>query len=62
METIGFDLRQTQRTPLMPNHVDALRAAGVQRNYPAGKMLAGQGDLMDRFIWIESGEVEWSTS
>ena len=58
METIAFDLRQTQRTPLAPGHVDALRAAGMQRRYPAGTMLTHQGDPMDRFIWVEAGEVE----
>jgi thioredoxin reductase (NADPH) len=58
METIAFDLRQTQRTPLTPGHVDALRAAGVRRSYPAGTMLAGQGDPMDRFIFVEAGEME----
>ncbi len=58
METIAFDLRQTQRTPLAPSHVDALRAAGIRRSYPAGTMVAHQGDLMDRFIWVEAGEME----
>jgi thioredoxin reductase (NADPH) len=58
METIAFDLRQTQRTPLAPGHVDALRAAGVRRSYPAGTTLARQGDPMDRFIFVEAGEME----
>jgi thioredoxin reductase (NADPH) len=58
METIAFDLRQTQRTPLSPAHVDVLRAAGQRRAYAAGTMVAQQGDPMDRFIWLESGEME----
>lgn len=58
METIAFDLRQTQRTPLTPGHVEALRAVGTPRSYPAGAMVAHQGDPMDRFIWVESGEME----
>ncbi|TPG15374.1 FAD-dependent oxidoreductase [Sphingomonas oligophenolica] len=58
METIAFDLRQTQRTPLAPGHVATLRAAGRERSYPAGAMLADQGDPIDRFVWIEAGEVE----
>lgn len=58
METIAFDLRQTQRTPLTPAHVEALRAAGEHRTYPAGAMVADQGDPMDRFIWVERGEIE----
>ena len=58
METIAFDLRQTQRTPLTPAHVEALKAAGVRRRYPAGTVITRQGDPMDRFIWVEAGEVE----
>jgi len=58
METIAFDLRQTKRTPLSPAHVDALRAAGKPRRYPAGSNVTEQGDRMDKFIWIESGEIE----
>lgn len=58
METIAFDLRQTQRTPLSPDHVETLRAAGVERTYAAGTVIARQGDPMDRFIWIDAGEVE----
>lgn len=58
METISFDLRQTQRTPLAPTHVEALRAVGTPRAYPAGTLIAAQGDPMDRFIWVDAGEVE----
>lgn len=58
METIGFDLRQTQRTPLADSHVAALRAIGTPATYAAGSVIAREGDPMDRFIWIESGEVE----
>lgn len=58
METIAFDLRQTQRTPLAASHVDAIRAAGEKRTYRAGSMVVQQGDLIDRFIWVEAGEIE----
>ena len=58
METIAFDLRQTQRTPLSPSHIEALRAVGKPLMYPQGVVIAQQGDRMDQFIWIESGEVE----
>jgi thioredoxin reductase (NADPH) len=58
MESIAFDLRQTQRTPLAPSHVDALRAVGTPRTYSAGTMVVHQGDRMDRFIWLEAGEME----
>jgi thioredoxin reductase (NADPH) len=58
METIGGDLRQMQRTPLAASHVEALRAAGKVATYPAGEYLARPGDPMDRFIYVEDGEIE----
>jgi thioredoxin reductase (NADPH) len=58
METIGADLRQMQRTPLAPTHVDALRAAGEVATYPAGTFLARTGEPMDRFVYVEDGEIE----
>jgi thioredoxin reductase (NADPH) len=58
METIGGDLRQMQRTPLAASHVEALRAVGKAATYPAKTFLARPGDPMDRFIYIEEGEIE----
>jgi thioredoxin reductase (NADPH) len=58
METIGADLRQMQRIPLTASHVEALRAAGKVSSYPAGAFLARPGDPMDRFMYVEEGEVE----
>jgi thioredoxin reductase (NADPH) len=58
METIGNDLSQMQRTPLTPEHVGRLRAAGKVVTYPAKVFLARPGDPMDRFVYIEEGEVE----
>jgi len=58
METIGGDLRQMQRTPLAAAHVDALRAAGKVATYPAGTILARLGERVDRFLYVEEGEVE----
>jgi len=58
METIGYDLRQMQRTPLAAPHVEALRAAGKIVKYPARVFLARPGNPMDRFTYIEDGEVE----
>jgi thioredoxin reductase (NADPH) len=58
METIGADLRQMQRTPLAAAHVDALRAAGKVATYPAGAFLARPGEPMDRFVYVEKGEIE----
>lgn len=58
METIGRDLREMQRVPLHESHVAALRAAGTQRHYPAGTFVARPGTLVDRFVYIEEGEIE----
>jgi thioredoxin reductase (NADPH) len=58
METIGADLNQMQRIPLAASHVEALRAAGKGATYPKGAFLARPGGPMDRFIYVEEGEVE----
>src|SRR3984893_15888667 len=58
METIGADLRQMQRPPLAAAHVEALRAAGEIATYPAGTFLARPGEPMDRFVYVEEGEIE----
>ena len=58
METIGNDLRQMQRTPLAASHVEALRTRGKVVSYKAGAVLAQPGDAMDRFMYLEDGEVE----
>jgi thioredoxin reductase (NADPH) len=58
METIGADLRQMQRTPLAASHVEALRAVGKVATYPAGTFLARPGEPVDRFVYVEEGEIE----
>lgn len=58
METIGADLRQMVRTPLADTHVAALRAAGSEVFYPAGTFLARPGQPIDRFTYVEEGEIE----
>jgi thioredoxin reductase (NADPH) len=58
METIGGDLAQMQRTPLAAAHVEALRAAGKTATYPAGTFLARPGEPVDRFVYVEEGEIE----
>jgi thioredoxin reductase (NADPH) len=58
LESIGADLRQMQRTPLAATHVEALRTAGKIATYPGGAFLSRPGQLIDRFIYIEDGEVE----
>jgi thioredoxin reductase (NADPH) len=58
LETIGRDLNEMQRVPLADSHVAALRAAGTIAHYPAGTFLAQPGEPVDRFVYIEDGEVE----
>src|ERR1700727_489094 len=58
METIGGDLNQMQRTPLAPAHVEALRKAGAVAPSPAGAFLTRPGQPVERFVYIEDGEVE----
>jgi thioredoxin reductase (NADPH) len=47
-----------QRTPLAAAHVEALRAAGEVRTYPAGTFLVRPGEPIDRFVYVEEGEIE----
>ncbi|MBY0294808.1 MAG: FAD-dependent oxidoreductase [Methylobacterium sp.] len=58
MESIGRDLREMQRIPLSPSHVAALRAIGAERHYAAGTFLVRAGDPVDRFVYVEAGEIE----
>ncbi|KQP33305.1 thioredoxin-disulfide reductase [Methylobacterium sp. Leaf469] len=58
MESIGRDLAEMQRVPLAASHIAALRAVGVERHYPAGRFLARAGEPADRFVYVETGEVE----
>lgn len=58
METIGRDLAEMQRTPLEPSHVAAIHGAGRGVNYTAGTLLVRPGDPVDRFVYIEEGEIE----
>ncbi len=58
MESIGVDLRAMQRTPLHDSHVEALRAAGTVKTYPAGTFMARPGDPADKFTYVEEGEIE----
>ena len=58
MESIAPDLRVMPRTPLEPEHIAALRKAGRERNYAAGEMVAEEGSPMDRFIYVDGGEIE----
>ena len=58
METIAFDLQNTQRTPLNVEHITALRKIGVEKTYPKGALVVEAGQRMDSFIFVEDGEIE----
>jgi thioredoxin reductase (NADPH) len=58
MEQIADDLSTMRRTPLLPEHVEAMRAIGTERYYAKGSCLITVGDPADRFVYIELGEVE----
>lgn len=58
METIGRDLEEMQRTPLMPAHVDAMRPLAEVVTYEAGTFLVEPGDVVDRFVYVLDGEIE----
>ena len=58
MEAMGGDLREMQRIPLAPAHVAALREAGAVVQYETGAFLARPGQPIDRFTYVEEGEIE----
>ena len=58
METIGPDLSEMVRRPLAPAHVEALRRAGSIIAYAAGDIVTRPGQPVDRFMYVEDGEVE----
>jgi thioredoxin reductase (NADPH) len=58
VETIGRDLNEMQRVPLTPDHVAALRARGQIAHYAAGTFLVQAGDRVERFVYVEDGEIE----
>lgn len=58
METIAFDLQQTKRTPLAAEHIEALRRVGERKHYAQDAMVTRAGEVMDRFILVETGEIE----
>ncbi len=58
MESIGRDLNEMVRQPLAAAHVDALRRLGSTVSYGPGDIVTRPGQPVDRFIYIEEGEVE----
>jgi thioredoxin reductase (NADPH) len=47
-----------RRVPLAAAHVEALRSAGNVVTYPKGTFLARPGEPMNRFVYVEAGEIE----
>ena len=58
METIADDLDTMVRVPLADDHVAAMRNAGECSWVEAGEWLVEQGEPIDRFWYVESGEIE----
>ncbi|MEM9839456.1 MAG: FAD-dependent oxidoreductase [Pseudomonadota bacterium] len=58
MESLAQDLSQMQRTPLADEHVDMIRAAGVEQTFPGGSLVVTAGHPMDAFIYCEEGQIE----
>ncbi|MBB4153629.1 thioredoxin reductase (NADPH) [Sphingomonas jinjuensis] len=58
METIGHDLREMQRVPLASSHVAQIKERGQEAFYPAGTLLVRPGDPVERFVYVEDGEIE----
>jgi thioredoxin reductase (NADPH) len=58
METIAFDLRQTKRTPLSADHIAAIRKLGKAVQYEPWQYVAQAGQAIDRFFFVEEGEIE----
>jgi thioredoxin reductase (NADPH) len=58
METIAFDLQQTKRIPLAPEHIAALQRVGQAKHYAQGAFVMHAGEPMNRFILVEAGEIE----
>ncbi|HEY4293660.1 cyclic nucleotide-binding domain-containing protein [Luteibacter sp.] len=61
MEAIGSDLREMHWIPLTPAHVEALRCVGKDVEYERGATIAYPVYPIDRFIYVEDGEVEMVT-
>ena len=58
MESLAENLRTMVRTPLADDHVRAIRRIADVATYEPGEMVAEVGDPMDRFVYIEEGEIE----
>jgi thioredoxin reductase (NADPH) len=58
MDGLAEDLKTMVRRPLTPEHVARLRRAGRAQEVGEGEILLRPGDPLDRFLYIEEGELE----
>lgn len=58
MESFAGDLSQMRRTPLLPEHVAAMRQIGVETAFSKGDMIGAVGSRLTRLHYILSGEIE----
>ena len=58
MESLAVDLSTMVRTPLQPEHVEALGAIGTERTVQAGEWIAALGAPADTFHYLLEGEAE----
>lgn len=58
MESFAIDLKITPRTPLEPEHVEALRKVGRERTFGDRELIANVGDPMDTLIYVIDGKIE----
>jgi thioredoxin reductase (NADPH) len=57
LDSLAPDLKEMRRVPLAPDHLNAIRAIGIERTYNAGDFVMRPGDLMNDFILVEQGEI-----
>ncbi len=58
MESLAADLRQMVRTPLHPEHVEAMRAEGREMSVAAGETVIALGAPYTDFYYVLEGELE----
>ena len=58
MESFASDLSRMQRTPLSPDHVNALRTVSREERWVTGHLVLSPGQSVDRFVYILDGEIE----
>ena len=58
METLAMDIEAMPRTPLEPEHLEAIRGISEERRFEAGDDVIVPGQPMDEFILVEEGELE----